>query len=155
MHRRDSFRGNLDSVDQLHQMSTSGKLNLITNAEVINLEGVEHLNKVRIKTDSDTLLKEADYWIPLFGLTPRLGPIANWGLNLDKNNILVNMEDYSTNIDGIYAIGDINTYPGKLKLILSGFHEAALMAHSAFKHVFPDGKKSFKYTTVLGGIKGF
>jgi thioredoxin reductase (NADPH) len=76
-------------------------------------------------------------------------------LNLDKNNILVNTEDYSTNIEGVYAVGDINTYPGKLKLILSGFHEAALMAHSAFKYVFPDGKKSFKYTTVLGGIKGF
>ena len=96
-----------------------------------------------------------DYWIPLFGLTPKLGPIINWQLNLDKNSIVVNNEDYSTNIPGIYAIGDINTYPGKLKLILSGFHEAALMSHSAFKYVFPDGKKSFKYTTVLGEIKGF
>ena len=86
---------------------------------------------------------------------PKLGPIANWGLNLDKNAINVNTEDYSTNIEGVYAIGDINTYPGKLKLILSGFHEAALMAHSAFKHVFPDGKQSFKYTTVLGKIEGF
>ncbi len=155
VHRRDSFRGNLDSVDQLYEMSTAGKLNLITNAEVINLEGEGHLNKVLIKTENETFLKEADYWIPLFGLTPKLGPIASWGLNLDKNNILVNTEDYSTNIEGVYAVGDINTYPGKLKLILSGFHEAALMAHSAFKYVFPDGKKSFKYTTVLGGIKGF
>ena len=155
VHRRDSFRGNLDSVDQLYEMSTARKLNLITNAEVIDLEGDRHLNKVRIKTENETFLKEADYWIPLFGLTPKLGPIANWGLNLDKNNILVSTEDYSTNIEGIYAVGDINTYPGKLKLILSGFHEAALMSHSAFKYVFPDGKKSFKYTTVLGGIEGF
>ena len=136
-------------------MSKSGKLNLITNAEVIGLEGDNVLKEVCIKQENTTFVKEADYWIPLFGLSPKLGPIANWGLNLDKKNIIVSAEDYSTNIKGIYAIGDINTYPGKLKLILSGFHEAALMAHSAFKYVFPDGKKSFKYTTVLGGIKGF
>ena len=93
--------------------------------------------------------------MPLFGLTPKLGPIANWELNLNKNAIEVNTYDYSTNIEGIFAIGDINTYPGKLKLILSGFHEAALMSQSAFKYIFPNGKKSFKYTTVLGGIEGF
>ncbi|MNL51998.1 Ferredoxin--NADP reductase [compost metagenome] len=93
---------------------------------------------------------EADYFIPLFGLTPKLGPIADWGLNIDKSAIVVNTVDYSTNIERIYAIGDINTYPGKLKLILCGYHEAALMAQSAFKYVYPDQKLSFKYTTVNG-----
>jgi thioredoxin reductase (NADPH) len=93
---------------------------------------------------------EADHLIPLFGLTPKLGPIADWGLNVDKSAIMVDTLDYSTNVKGVYAIGDINTYPGKLKLILCGFHEAALMAQSAFKQVYPDQKLSFKYTTVYG-----
>ena len=136
-------------------MSRSGKINLMTNSEVIELKGGEQLKELIIKTDNTNIYKDVDYWIPLFGLTPKLGPIANWGLNLNKNAIEVNTYDYSTNIEGVYAIGDINTYPGKLKLILSGFHEAALMSQSAFKHIFPDGKKSFKYTTVLGGIEGF
>jgi thioredoxin reductase (NADPH) len=93
---------------------------------------------------------ETDYLIPLFGLSPKLGPIGEWGLNIDKSAISVNTEDYSTNIERIYAIGDINTYTNKLKLILCGFHEAALMCHSAFKYVYPDQKLSFKYTTVYG-----
>src|SRR5690606_4689329 len=92
----------------------------------------------------------ADNLIPLFGLSPKLGPLANWGLNLDKNAIVVNTVDFSTSEPGIFAIGDINTYPGKLKLILCGFHEAALMAQSAFGFVYPDEKISFKYTTVNG-----
>ena len=155
IHRRDSFRGHLDSVDQINKMTSSGKINLITNAEVTELMGDTDLKSIKIKTNETVLSKNVDYWIPLFGLTPKLGPIANWDLNLNKNSIQVNTFDYSTNIEGIYAIGDINTYDGKLNLILSGFHEAALMAQSAFKYVFPEGKKSFKYTTVLGGIKGF
>ena len=93
---------------------------------------------------------ETDYLIPLYGLSPKLGPIAEWGLNLNKNAIEVNTIDYATNVAGIYAIGDINTYPGKLKLILCGFHEAALMAHGAFKYIYPNKKPSFKYTTVTG-----
>ena len=136
-------------------MTSSGKINLITNAEVTQLIGDTRLKSIKIKTNETVLSKNIDYWIPLFGLTPKLGPIANWDINLNKNSIQVNTFDYSTNIEGIYAIGDINTYEGKLNLILSGFHEAALMAQSAFKYVFPEGKKSFKYTTVLGGIKGF
>ena len=155
VHRRESFRGHVESIEKVNLMSKSGKINLMTNAEVIELKGGDQLKELIIKTENTNTCKDADYWIPLFGLTPKLGPIANWGLNLNKNAIEVNTYDYSTNIDGIYAIGDINTYPGKLKLILSGFHEAALMCHSAFKHIFPDGKKSFKYTTVLGGIEGF
>ena len=93
---------------------------------------------------------QTDYLIPLFGLSPKLGPNAGWGLNIDKSAILVDTFDYSTNIERMYAIGDINTYPGKLKLILCGFHEAALMVQSAFKYVYPDQKLSFKYTTVYG-----
>jgi thioredoxin reductase (NADPH) len=155
VHRRSSFRGHLESVEKINKMSQAGLIDLITNAEVIELLGDKKLDCVKIQAENEIIHKEIDYWIPLFGLTPKLGPIANWGLNLDKNAIVVNPHDFSTNIQGIYAIGDINSYPGKLKLILSGFHEAALMSHSAFKYVFPDGKKSFKYTTVLGGIKGF
>ena len=155
VHRRDSFRGHLDSIEQVKKLAAAGKINLYTNSEVTKLEGDSYLDTVIIKTDNQEINQKTDYWIPLFGLSPKLGPISNWGLGLEKNAIIVNTEDYSTNIPGIYAIGDINTYPGKLKLILSGFHESALMSHSAFKFVFPEGKKSFKYTTVLGGIEGF
>ena len=96
-----------------------------------------------------------DNWLPLFGLTPKIGPIGDWGLEIQKNAIKVdNSTDYSTNIEGIYAIGDVNTYPGKLKLILCGFHEAAIMVQSAFKKVYPNKKNVLKYTTVTG-IKGF
>ena len=155
VHRRETFRGHPESVDQVNSLSKQGKLNLITNAEVHSLHGDECLRNVNIKTQDSIIKYDADFWIPLFGLTPKLGPIAEWGLNLDKNAISVNTVDYSTNIEGVYAIGDINSYPGKLKLILSGFHEAALMAQSAFKFVYPNGKQSFKYTTVLGKIEGF
>ena len=155
VHRRDSFRGHVESVEKMHKMSNSGKINLITNAEVQALKGADKLTSLTIKAEKKEFALDTDYWIPLFGLTPKLGPIANWGLNLNKNAIEVNTYDYSTNIEGVYAIGDINTYPGKLKLILSGFHESALMCQSAFKYIFPNGKKSFKYTTVLGGIEGF
>lgn len=155
VHRRDSFRGHLDSIEKVNEMTKSGYINLMTNSEVELLEGEQKLTQLIIKTEGGAIAKAVDYWIPLFGLTPKLGPIANWGLNLSKNAIEVDTYDYSTNVDGIYAIGDINTYPGKLKLILSGFHEAALMSQSAFKYIHPDGKKSFKYTTVLGGIEGF
>ena len=157
IHRRESFRGHPESVEKVNKMAQTGQINLITNSEVVELKGSSSLQKLSVKKtlNEDIISLDTDYWIPLFGLTPKLGPIANWGLNLDKNAINVNTKDYSTNIEGVYAIGDINTYPGKLKLILSGFHEAALMAHSAFKHVFPEGKQSFKYTTVLGKIEGF
>ena len=155
VHRRETFRGHPDSVEKVNQLSKEGKINLITKAEVVDVQGGENLQLLKVKSDTQVFELNTDFWIPLFGLSPKLGPIANWGLNLDKNAISVNTLDYSTNIEGIYAIGDINTYPGKLKLILSGFHEAALMSQSAFKHVFPDGKKSFKYTTVLGQIEGF
>jgi thioredoxin reductase (NADPH) len=91
-----------------------------------------------------------DYFIPLFGLSPKLGPLANWNLDIQDDAIKVDTYDYSTNLPGVYAIGDINTYPGKLKLILCGFHEGTLMVQSAFKYIYPNQKLSFKYTTVTG-----
>lgn len=155
VHRRTSFRGALDSVEKVQSLASQGKISLITNAEVKGLEGSDHLEKVKIveKTGNEYFV-DCDYFLPLFGLAPKLGPIADWGLELEGNAIKVDTFDYSTNIDGIYAIGDINTYPGKLKLILCGFHEGTLMVQSAFKKIYPDQKLSFKYTTV-NGVNGF
>ena len=154
VHRRTSFRGHLDTVDKVQELAQQGKVKLITNAEVVDVHGTDQLSQITIKQKSaDNLLIDCDYWLPLFGLTPTLGPIADWGLDIEKNAIVVdNTTDYRTNIEGIYAIGDVNTYPGKLKLILCGFHEATIMVQSAFKRAFPDKKISFKYTTVMGGV---
>ncbi|MCK0161513.1 NAD(P)/FAD-dependent oxidoreductase [Allomuricauda sp. F6463D] len=157
VHRRNEFRGALDSVEKVQQLKNEGKINLITPAEVVALKGENKLEKVTVKntTTSDLTDVEVDNFIPLFGLSPKLGPIANWGLEIEKNAIKVdNTLDYQTNIPGIYAIGDVNTYPGKLKLILCGFHEATLMCQSAYQKIFPDKKYVMKYTTV-GGVTGF
>ena len=156
VHRRNEFRGALDSVDKLQELKDAGKINLITPAEITGIVGENHVTGVVIskKDEEDTIL-EVDHFIPLFGLAPKLGPIANWGLEIEKNAIKVNNAlDYQTNIPGIYAIGDVNTYPGKLKLILCGFHEATMMCQSAFQRIFPDKKYVMKYTTV-GGVEGF
>jgi thioredoxin reductase (NADPH) len=151
VHRGETFRGAPNSAEKVFELAETGKIDLILQSNVMALDGVDRLQSVTImgRDESETVIK-ADYLIPLFGLSPKLGPIAEWGLNIDKSAIEVNTRDYSTNIDRIYAIGDINTYPGKLKLILCGFHEAALMAQSAFKYVYPEQKLSFKYTTVYG-----
>lgn len=155
VHRRDSFRGALDSVDKVMELAKAGKINLMTKAQVIGIEGEDHLTAVEIKSkDADNIKLETDYFIPLFGLTPKLGPIADWNLSITRNAIDVNTVDYSTDVPGIYAIGDINNYEGKLKLILCGFHEGTLMVQSAFKRIYPDQKLSFKYTTV-SGVTGF
>lgn len=157
VHRRNEFRGALDSVEKVQELKNQGKINLITPAEVIDLHGVKILEGVTIqKTDSKEHFDiEVNNFIPLFGLSPKLGPIADWGLEIEKNAIKVdNALDYQTNIPGIYAIGDVNTYPGKLKLILCGFHEATLMCQSAYQRIFPDKKYVMKYTTV-GGVTGF
>lgn len=151
IHRGDTFRGAPDSAEKVFELATEGKINLILQSHINAIKGNGHLQQVEvIGRDNETTVIEADHLIPLFGLTPKLGPIAEWGLNVDKSAIMVDTVDYSTNVNGVYAIGDINIYPGKLKLILCGFHEAALMAQSAFKHVYPDQKLSFKYTTVYG-----
>jgi len=151
IHRRSEFRGALDSVEKVQHLADSGKIKVITNAQVVGLQGNGHLDGVVIQHDTEgEFVLETDHFVPLFGLTPKLGPIGDWGLAIDKGAVEVNTLDYSTNVPGIFAIGDINTYPGKLKLILCGFHEATLAVQSAFKFVHPDKKLSFKYTTVTG-----
>ena len=155
VHRRSSFRGHPDSVQKEIDLSESGKINLVTEAEVVGVNGNDKLEEVVIKTKADgEKTVSTDHWMPLFGLSPKLGPIADWGLSITKNAIDVNTFDYSTNVEGIYAIGDINNYPGKLKLILCGFHEATLMVQSAFKRIYPDKNYVLKYTTV-NGVNGF
>lgn len=156
VHRSESFRGAPDSVNKVMEMAASGKIDLILNSNVTKIEGEEHLNKITIANTKtqEVIEKDVDNLIPLFGLSPKLGPIENWGLEIDKNAIVVNTDDYSTNVKGVYAIGDINTYKNKLKLILCGFHEAALMSHSAFQYINPDKKYTMKYTTV-NGVSGF
>ena len=151
IHRNETFRGAPDSAGKVFELARSGKISLLLSTNLQGVSGNGHLASVSCVDANKTVRTiESDYLIPLFGLSPKLGPIAEWGLTLDKNAIPVDTIDYATNIPGVYAVGDINTYPGKLKLILSGFHEAALMAQSAFKFVYPDQKLSFKYTTVNG-----
>ncbi len=155
IHRRTEFRGALDSVEKVHDLAQAGKISLLTNAQAIGLRGNGQLTDVVIKhKEQGELVKATDHFIPLFGLSPKIGPIGDWGLTVEKNAIVVNTEDYSTGVPGIYAVGDINTYTGKLKLILCGFHEGTLAVQSAFKYIYPDQKLSFKYTTV-NGVNGF
>jgi thioredoxin reductase (NADPH) len=155
VHRRNEFRGALDSVEKVQELKNQGKINLITPGEVVGLEGEDSLSAVKVQAEQGLITLDCDAFIPLFGLAPKLGPIANWGLEIEKNAIKVdNSLDYQTNIPGVYAIGDVNTYPGKLKLILCGFHEATLMCQSAYKRIYPDRRYVMKYTTV-GGVEGF
>ncbi|MDR2123239.1 MAG: NAD(P)/FAD-dependent oxidoreductase [Flavobacteriaceae bacterium] len=155
VHRRNEFRGALDSVEKVQALKNEGKVSLITPAEITGIKGEGKVESLVIEQEGKTFTKEVDYFIPLFGLTPKLGPINNWGLEIEKNAIKVNNAlDYQTNIEGIYAIGDINIYPGKLKLILCGFHEATLMCQSIYNKLNPGKKYILKYTTV-GGVHGF
>ncbi|MEP0265260.1 NAD(P)/FAD-dependent oxidoreductase [Dokdonia sp.] len=155
VHRRNEFRGALDSVEKVQDLKDSGKIKLITPAEITALTGDQKLESVTVQKGEEAIEIAVDHFIPLFGLSPKLGPIADWGLEIEKNAIKVdNSLDYQTNIPGVYAIGDVNTYPGKLKLILCGFHEATLMCQSAYQRIFPDKRYVMKYTTV-GGVTGF
>lgn len=155
IHRRNEFRGALDSVDKVKELKDLGKIKLITPAEVVELHGKDKLESIVIDINGNRESIELDYLIPLFGLTPKLGPLSNWGLEIERNAIKVNNAlDYQTNVDGIYAIGDINTYPGKLKLILCGFHEATLMCQSIYNRLNPGKRYILKYTTVAG-VDGF
>lgn len=155
VHRSASFRGHLDSVQKVIDLAEKGKIDLITEAEVTGLNGKESLEEVVITHQSQgEILRTADHFIPLFGLKPSLGPIADWGLEIEKSAIKVNSLDYSTNIPGIYAVGDVNTYENKLKLILCGFHEGTLAVQSAFARIHPEKRNVLKYTTV-NGIQGF
>lgn len=155
VHRRNEFRGALDSVEKVQELKKMGKINLITLAEVVAVHGENHVEAVTLDINGEHQKIETDFFIPLFGLTPKLGAIANWGLEIEKNAIKVNNAlDYQTNIEGIYAIGDVNIYPGKLKLILCGFHEATLMCQSVYNRINPGKRYVLKYTTV-SGVDGF
>jgi thioredoxin reductase (NADPH) len=152
VHRSESFRGAPDSVNKIMKLAEGGRIDLLLNSAIGSVNGNASLESVQIINLKSQEKKQVatQHLIPLFGLSPKLGPIEGWGLNLDKNAIIVNTEDYGTNIPGIYAIGDINSYPNKLKLILCGFHEAALVSHSAYKYIHPGVKYTMKYTTVQG-----
>ena len=147
MHRRKEFKASPDSVSKMLELEKDKKVNFLLG----QIKGIEDLKndkiKVITKNNEETKNFEVDYLLPFFGLKMELGPIANWGLNLDENLIKVDTEKFETSVPSIFAIGDINTYPGKLKLILSGFHEAALMAQECFKYCYPDKKNIFRYTT--------
>ena len=145
----------MNSVEKVQNLKNQSIIDVITPSEVISLNGKDKLESIVLKHLDIEKTISTDYFIPLFGLIPKLGSISNWGLELAKNSIVVNNSlDYQTNIPGVFAIGDINSYPGKLKLILCGFHEATLMCQSALKIINPNKKNILKYTTV-SGVQGF
>jgi len=148
IHRRDEFRGAQSTVDNMNELVKSGKINLFTKYQISDVKGSDKLESINIKHDnSETKTLKTDFVLGFFGLIMQLGPIANWGLNINKKTIEVDTEKFETNQKGIYAIGDICTYPGKLKLILSGFHEGALAARACFKLARPNEKYRFEFTT--------
>lgn len=156
VHRSDMFRAHKDSVQRVYELQEKGKIELYTHAEVKGVNGDKVLESIELhQKDRSPKNIALDHWLPLFGLSPKLGPIGNWGLEIEKNAIKVDHTlDYQTNIAGVFAVGDVNTYPGKLKLILCGFHEATLAVQSCYKIVNPDKKFTMKYTTVQG-VQGF
>ena len=154
VHRSDRFRAHKDSVSKAYELEKAGKLKMYTFAEVKGLDGSDELERVVIENKTESTTLDTKLWFPLFGLSPKLGPIGDWGLEIDKNAIMVDTFDYQTNRPGIFAIGDVNTYPGKLKLILCGFHEATLAVQTAYKIINPEKKFTLKYTTVQG-VQGF
>ena len=148
IHRRDGFSGAEVSVQKVKDLNSQGKINLYTKYQIDSVLGNGKIDSVKIKHDGGEIKEiKTDYVLGFFGLIMQLGPILNWGLNIDKKAIEVNTENFESNIDGIFAIGDICTYPGKLKLILSGFHEGALAARGCFKYAKPDEKLRFEFTT--------
>jgi len=154
IHRRDDFRGAQSTVDKVHELAKSGTINLYTKYQLANVSGEKSLDSIGIKHDDGEIKTfKTDYVLGFFGLIMQLGPIANWGLNIDKKTIEVDTEKFETNKKGIYAVGDICNYPGKLKLILSGFHEGALAARACFKLARPDEKYRFEFTTSSKTIK--
>ena len=154
IHRRDDFRGAQSTVDKVHELAKSGTINLFTKYQLANVSGEKSLDSIDIKHDNGEIKNiKTDFALGFFGLIMQLGPIANWGLNIDKKTIEVDTEKFETNQKGIYAIGDICSYPGKLKLILSGFHEGALAARACFKLARPDEKYRFEFTTSSKTIK--
>jgi thioredoxin reductase (NADPH) len=153
LHRRDEFRGAPHSVEQMRALVAEGKISLLIG-QMTGLDGDgSQLTAVAVKTKDGETRVAANRLMPFFGLTMKLGPVAEWGLNLHENLITVDTERFETSEPGIFAIGDINWYPGKLKLILSGFHEAALMSQAAYRIVYPGKKLLFQYTTSSSSLQ--
>ena len=154
IHRRDEFRGAPASVERIKQLQNEKKVELFTKYSIKDVKGNDNLESVEIKNEEgESKTIDADYVLGFFGLIMQLGPILEWGLNIDKKTIPVNTENFETNKKGIFAIGDICNYPGKLKLILSGFHEGALAARGCFKYARPNEKYKFEFTTASKNIK--
>ena len=154
IHRRDEFRGAQMSVNKVNELNESGKITLFTKYQLKSVNGTNKLENIEIMSDDKEIKKlNTDYVLGFFGLIMQLGPIAEWGLNIDKKTVAVDTEKFETNQKGIYAVGDICTYPGKLKLILSGFHEGALAARACFKLARPNEKYRFEFTTSSKTIK--
>ena len=154
IHRRDEFRGAQLNVNKVHDLNKSGKIKLFTKYQLKTVNGTDNLESIEIESDDKDIKKlDTDYILGFFGLIMKLGPIVDWGLNIDKKTIPVDTEKFETNQKGIYAVGDICNYPGKLKLILSGFHEGALAARACFKLARPDEKYRFEFTTSSKTIK--
>ena len=154
IHRRDEFRGAQLNVNKVHDLNKSGKIKLFTKYQLKTVNGKDNLESIEIESDDKDIKKlDTDYILGFFGLIMKLGPISDWGLNIDKKTIAVDTEKFETNQKGIYAVGDICSYPGKLKLILSGFHEGALAARACFKTARPNEKYRFEFTTSSKAIK--
>ena len=154
IHRRDEFRGAQSTVNKVNELAKSGKINLHTKYQLSNVKGSDKLESIEIKHDDNQIKNlKTDYVLGFFGLIMQLGPIANWELNINRKTIEVDTEKFETNQKGIYAVGDICNYPGKLKLILSGFHEGALAARACFKLARPNEKYRFEFTTSSKSIK--
>ena len=154
IHRREEFRGAQATVNKVHELTNSGRINLFTKYQLNNVKGEDKLESIDIKDDNGEIKNiKTDYALGFFGLIMQLGPIANWGLNLNKKTVEVDTEKFETNQKGIYAVGDICNYPGKLKLILSGFHEGALAARACFALARPNEKYRFEFTTSSKNIK--
>ena len=153
VHRRDEFRGAQATLNKVKELSSAGKINLSTKYQLVSVNGSNKIESIDIKNDDgETKNLKTDYVLGFFGLIMQLGPIANWGLNIDKKTIVVDTEKFETNQKGIYAVGDICTYPGKLRLILSGFHEGALAARACFKLARPNEKYRFEFTTTSSNL---
>ena len=153
IHRREEFRGAQATLDKVKELTKSGKINLLTKYQLAKVNGSNRLENIDIENDNgETKNLKTDYVLGFFGLIMQLGPIANWGLNINKKTIEVDTEKFETNQKGIYAIGDICTYPGKLRLILSGFHEGALAARACFKLAKPNEKYRFEFTTTSSNL---
>jgi thioredoxin reductase (NADPH) len=153
IHRRDEFRGVQSSVNKVKQLEKEGKVEILTQYQLSSVKGENKIKSIEIKHEDGSIKKiETNYVLGFFGLIMKLGPIVNWGLNLDKKHIPVNTKNFETNQKGIFAIGDISTYPGKVKLILSGFHEGALAARGCFKYARPDEKLRFEFSTTSKNI---